>query len=622
MKSNVSDPVELATCIYIDAVAKCSAVSSDLRDLLTIKSRVEDEGISFLTITLPNFCKDFERALSEGGIDSTHFQGFRKCGAIPAFLQGMLSLIFNRETGRILDEHDDTPTLVESVRQVCLFFKKVEIPCTPERELQAIIRYTEVEQENQLFALQPTPISDTFRNVCRVLWDNMLGDLRPDMLLPRHGPGATSERILGNQKYVWRRWHERLEPFFPFFNFAYSYSAVDSREFQQVTFVPEQDEDPVRITLVPKTLKSPRIIAIEPVCMQYAQQAVQAALYERLETYWLTRGHVNFRDQVVNQQLAIESSRSGRLATIDLSDASDRVLLIHAEEMFRGNPVLWDAIEACRSRRAKLPEGQILSLSKFASMGSALCFPVEAMFFYTVCVVARLEKRNLPVTPRNVFMTSRDVYVYGDDLVVPVEDAEVVLDHLRKNNCKVNTAKTFYSGKFRESCGADAYNGSLVTPVYLRRQRPKNKLSVSELASWVASANALYLKGYWHTADRMFRTCESILGTLPYISPTSDGLGRVSVLNYRSIERWNGDHQVYESRPWCVKSVYSSDIVDGYPALQKCLLSLERRSRGIPDSSDWGLRRDVPVVVANPNHLRETARRSAVTLKRCWVPIT
>lgn len=59
MKSNESDFLELALCIYLDACAKC-AVNSDYRDLRYIRSRVKDEGVSFLTITLPTFSKDFE----------------------------------------------------------------------------------------------------------------------------------------------------------------------------------------------------------------------------------------------------------------------------------------------------------------------------------------------------------------------------------------------------------------------------------------------------------------------------------------------------------------------------------------------------------------------------------
>jgi hypothetical protein len=104
VEEDVSDLLELVQLIYDDACARCTVDVSDLRDKMTILSRVDKEGLSFLTITLPTFCQDFERSLAQGKIDSTAFRSFRKVGAIPAFLQGMLSLLFNRETGRLLDD--------------------------------------------------------------------------------------------------------------------------------------------------------------------------------------------------------------------------------------------------------------------------------------------------------------------------------------------------------------------------------------------------------------------------------------------------------------------------------------------------------------------------------------
>lgn len=255
MKSNASDQIKLVECIYRDASAQCVANVSDLRDLIYIRSRVEKEGLSFLTITLPTFAADLEQALRIGYIDPTTFRSFRKVGAIPAFLQGMLGQLFNRESGRIYDDHSqqsEAPVIVESIRQICLAFKKTELPCTSARTNKALANYIATEYDNQQFS-PPKEDVDEFRRISFILWSRMLGRLRLDMLLPRHGPGATAERISGNQKYVWRRWHERLEPFVPFFHNAYVTSAVESREFEEVEFVSQDNEDPVRIITVPKT---------------------------------------------------------------------------------------------------------------------------------------------------------------------------------------------------------------------------------------------------------------------------------------------------------------------------------------------------------------------------------
>lgn len=610
LKSNVSDLLEVAQSIYLDACARCIADVSDLRDLKTMRSRVEREGVSFLTITLPQFAKDFERSLANGYIDPTFFRSFKKNGSIPAFLQGMIGRLFDKETGRINDESSgnsvsDHPSLVDSVRQVCLAFKKLELPCTLRREHAAIANFVDIERSFQEFVLSEED-AEEFQRVSFCLWNRVIQHLRVDMLRLRHGPGNTADRILGNQKFHWRTWHERLEPYFPLLDSAYSVSAFESEVLQMVSFVQEDQELPVRVTTVPKTLKGPRVIAMEPSCMQYAQHGIQDVLQDAIESHRISKGHVNFRDQSINRSLALDSSSTGRLATIDLSDASDRVPRSLALSMFDSNPDLRDAIDACRSTRALLPDGNVLSpLQKFASMGSALCFPVEAMYFYTICVKALLRHQNLPVTFGNCFIVSRDVYIYGDDILVPSIYANIVLEELQKYNCKPNTSKTFWTGKFRESCGMDAYDGTQVTPVYVNTLRPRNKRQASELISWTATSNLFYAKGYWRTAQFMFEKLESVLGDFPYVSEKSPALGRVSLLGYRSAGRWNSKLHRFEVKAWVPRPVYRTDPLSDYPALQKCLQSLENQRSSVVDKDQ--------------HHLERTALHGTVALKRRWV---
>jgi hypothetical protein len=635
MKINVSDYLELAVRIYKDATAKCTADVRFKSDLVTLRSRVEREGLSFLTITLPDFARDFERSLELGQIEKSFFRSFRKNGSIPAFLSGMTSLIFDRRTGRILDENTTSDnitrcpcssTIIESVRQICLAFKKVEVPCSSERNYIAVKGFTEIEQSFQMFSM-PREDANEFSFVSFVLWNRMLRTIRPSMFIPRHGPGATAERISGNSKYNWRSWHDRLEPYFPSLENAYTLSAYDSVEFEKLTIIPGDLERPVRVVPVPKTLKGPRIIAIEPCCMQYVQQGIRDVLYDVLESDDISAGHVNFRDQSVNQRLALSASNSGKLATIDLSEASDRVPWSLAKEMFSSNPELLGAIEACRSTHAELPDGTVIGpLGKFASMGSALCFPVEAMYFYTICVMALLEAHDLPVTRANCYTVSREIYVYGDDIVVPANEAVIVLDYLRKYNCKVNTNKTFYRGKFRESCGVDAYGGAEVTPVYVRKQKPENKQSAASLISWVATSNLFEQKGYYSSAKFMREACEKILGPLPIVSGESSALGRISRNGVYSVERWNIDLHRFEVKAWIPKPVFLKDPLDGYGALKKCLTILETRETG-------SLEVDTPFEVTfdkkghtmyglssiDRRHLERSALHGAVTLKRRWV---
>lgn len=667
MKSDLKDQLELVHAVYEDACARCTAVVSDVRDLECIEARVKSEGMSFLTISLPNFCKDFEKSLAEGCVSASAFPYFRKTGAIPAFLQGMLGRLFDQETGRIIDFETDHPQIVQAVRQICLLFKKVELECSLPRRAQALANYLDVERLNSAY-IPPGP-DDSFYRVSDLLWSNVLAGFDPAALVPRHGPGAVVEGSRGNAKYLWQRWHERLEAFLPFWGNALPVRAHGealhwtehpspeggsilrrAREFEHVDFVSEADEQPVRVVFVPKTLKSPRVIAIEPMCMQYAQQALRDFFYTRLESHVLTRERVNFRDQSINQRIALTSSSTGVYATLDLSDASDRVTLAVVAEMLRSVPELRAAVLACRSASATLPNGvTIAPLSKFASMGSALCFPIEAMYFYAVCVDALLAVAHLPVTWESVRRVSRDIRVYGDDLIVPSEHAVAVTEHLQKYNCKVNANKSFWTGRFRESCGVDGFAGIDVTPLYLRHLRPSNRRHTRQILSWVASANAFSQRGYDRTAHFMYRTIEGILGPLPEVPRGSGVIGKVAVKPWLDRNgpikwRYNPLIQRVEVLVWMPASVKKSQKITGYPALQKCLLKLEHGtpSPGAfqapqgwdPMFTQWA-DREVPwtagdgwssndgeaqISPSDSRHLERDVVRGALTLKRRWIP--
>lgn len=605
MKSHVSTLLEIAKLLIRDVFALCAVSESAERDIQTLMSRVEHEGLSFLTISLPSFGSDFERSLDEGAIDSTAFRSFRKAGKIPAFLRGISSLVFDADTGRI--KNDPLVEAIKGIRQVAYAFKKLKLPCAPSRVRKAFEGY--IQDERDLESLLSEQDTEYFSRVCDCLWNWMSRDpsLDPFTTIPKHGPGATAERITGNSKYVFRSWHNRLEPYFPLDSNAFvNTNALDTEEFEKLTIVSETDELPVRVITVPKTLKAPRIIAIEPVCMQYTQQALAKVLERALERNRFTAGHVNFTDQSINQNIALCASKDKSKATLDMSSASDRVPAMLVYIMLSSNPDFRDAAFSCRSSRAQLPSGQILSLRKFASMGSALCFPIESMYFYTLCVGALLESRNLPVTSRNVFDISRDVYVYGDDIIVPADEAATVTSFLRKYFCRVNMSKSFWIGKFRESCGMDAYDGMRVTPTYIRELPPSDRRDAPSLISWVKTANLLNEEGLFLTSSYIYSLCERIIGKLPIIQEKSSALGRVTLTGEYSIERWNKRLHRPEVRAWVASPVYQNDKLEGYPALLKCLLRLEHA----PFSKES---------VIDEKHLQKTARYGAVTLKRRWV---
>jgi hypothetical protein len=280
-----------------------------------------------------------------------------------------------------------------------------------------------------------------------------------------------------------------------------------------------------------------------------------------------------------------------------MSEASDRVSIRHLTKLLSVNPLFLKSVLACRSKSALLPTGEVIHLRKFASMGSALCFPIESLVFFCGILASLFRATGRRITPRNVYALSRDVYVYGDDLVVPAERAETIIEDLESLGFKVNRNKSFYRGSFRESCGVDAFNGYRITPIYVRELFTDGRSS-KVLGSWVSLRNQLYLAGFWTAATFVQKSVEDTYGALPYVQPTSPGLGWQSFRGY-SIEKWDGKLHRPLVRTYKLQPVYRQDPLDGHPALMKFFLS---------SSED----RDAL-------HLKRSVVRNATKIKRCWV---
>lgn len=563
--------------------------------------RIEHEGLSFLTITLPGFCRDFEKSLEDSQVGQQHFRGFKRKGGLPLFLGGFLDRVFDRGTGRLLD--DPCSDSIWAIRQLTLMFAKIQLPCSDARTRRAIKKYVECEQEVRTNDAGMTPeLLEEFRRTSIVLFGDVLAEVDLKVydgtLVPKHGPGATADRLRGNAKYDQVEWTTRLEEVFPYGDYAlpnwrYSYR-LDS-----VDFLEPGDERPVRVITVPKTLKTPRIIAVEPTCMQYAQQAVAEALVNALESDALVNSMIGFTKQEPNQLLACEGSAKGRLATLDLSEASDRVSNQHVRALVSNFPHLHEALDASRSRKADVPGHGVIRLAKYASMGSALCFPVEAMVFLTVVFMGIQRAHNRQFSRRDIKSYAGRVRVYGDDIIVPVDCVESVIECLESFGLKVNLDKSFWNGKFRESCGRDYYDGTDVSVVRVRHMLPSKRTDSEGVIATVSLRNRLYLAGLWRTARWVDSRMVPLMRHYPYVAPTSPALGRISFLGYETQKLHAHLHKpmvkayVAHSRP-------PRSLVSGEGALLK-----------------WFLKRgDEPF--ADRDHLTRQGRPRAVDTKLRW----
>jgi len=394
-----------------------------------------------------------------------------------------------------------------------------------------------------------------------------------------------------------------------------------SPEDRIVRYVEPEDELPVRVVFVPKTAKAPRVIAIEPTAMQYMQQGILRSLESAIETDYLGSRFISWSSQIPNQDLAYRGSLSGSLATLDLSEASDSVSWKLVQKMLGNFPHLFGGVDATRSRRATLPSnvhhpmaGEVIPLAKFASMGSALCFPFEAMVFCTIVFLGIERALGHSLSTRELTRFVDKVRVYGDDIIVPVEFVPSVIDTLSEFGFTVNRSKSFWNGKFRESCGKEYFNGFDVSIVKIRRYFPTSRQDALGVASMVSLCNQFYLAGYWKCVRWLDNQIERLI-PFPAVGrdqndpldwfESSPSLGKISYLAYKP----DGyDQSLQRDFVTCatLHLVIPINSVDGYEALMKFFLrayNLERES-GLDG-----------LLAVDKKHLVRSGRPSSVSIK-------
>jgi hypothetical protein len=566
----------------LNAGARCGVRTT--RDGETAACRFEHEGLSFLTMTLPAFAKDLERGLDQGRLAPNAFTGFHRRRGLPVFLQGFLELVFDREDGCLLDEPSVEAILC--LRQLTMLFGKLEAECTERRTRRAYANYVETDASVAASDEQRTESQkDDFRRISRMLFGPILADIEQSVyhgeIWPRHGSGMTADRLMGNQKFEQRDWTSKLERVFPFWEYARLGIVRSEFDLDDVHWHGPGAEVPAKVTHVPKTLKAPRLIAEEPTCNMYVQQGLSRELTRLIGGHQTIGQLIGFKDQEPNRFAAEWGSVFQDLATLDLSEASDRVSNRHVDLLLADSPLLREAFEACRSSKADVLGHGVLHLAKFASMGSALTFPVEAMVFLTVIFIA-VEKHSIGRGELRHHLSMNDVMsyvdrvrVYGDDLIVPVEFAVPVTEELEAYGLKVNADKSFWTGKFRESCGGDYYDGEDVTPIRCKRVFPTSLDNAAEIASLVALRNGLYLRGWWTAVVWLD---EKIRGLTPFpiVEPTSPLEGRTSVCFGYQARRTSRGTQSPLVRGARLDTIERKSTLDGTSALVKHFL---RRSK-------------------------------------------
>lgn len=509
--------VETLVRLLQDSAKAVGLSGSDVRkDTEYLTHRATHEGMGFLTRALPkmgkalDLCLAKDYSLSHLAVENLFMEGNFQTDkhGVPTFLSGLWQVIVDRAGEIATPACQKQADAVRALRQITYLLYKLELEPTAEQRDAAVAKFraTEATLVDWDFELLPAETRRALESA-RLLLFAVLQDFDPLDIVPSHGPGAVATGEKPWQKMHFARFYPELDeeysyPEYFYFNFSHLCSWMSSLEGLHPS------EPWSKLAMVPKDSRGPRLISMEPLELQWIQQGLGKALVKHIERHPITAGLVNFTDQGVNRALALKSSASQECDTLDMEDASDRVTVQLVRYLMPER--LWKALRATRSKGTILPSGDRFEFRKFAPMGSALCFPVEALVFWAIAVGALHTVRTLRDAK-----SRKEVYVYGDDIVLPsgsYERVRPIFDdvHLRFNEGKCCTGRLF-----RESCGCDAFNGVDVTPTRFKQQW-SDSLSPAAALSYVAYHNGLREKGYTLTADFLQGACMKAFGHIPF----------------------------------------------------------------------------------------------------------
>jgi hypothetical protein len=500
--------------------------SSFDRDIITIKERLKDEGIGFLTKTLPSLGKCLDKALSNDSLlpSSHNFEKSKSGWGAPLFMGHFWLAIFDPSTGALRDNPDDIQSqviAVRAVRQICYLFYKLKGAYAPDAAQEVLDQF--VQTDSELPAVDDdvllSPKAERALESARMLVWYTLRGFDPLDITPGHGPGAVATGESPWEKFSFSRLYPKLDEKYPYPDFFfYNYGHLCD-ELQSLEDLDDCESPCAKIALVEKDSRGPRLISMEPLEIQWIQQGLMKSLYSTIESENSPCfGYVNFTNQCINRGLALDNSFDGKLVTADMKEASDRVSHWLIRKLMPAH--LIEYFEACRSPETELPCGRRVHLNKFCPMGSAVCFPLEALTFWALAVGSLVD-----ITCMKHIKKLPPVYVYGDDLILPREDLDTIRPVFEELHLLFNEDKCCTGRFFRESCGMDAFKLNNVTP--LRCKTPWSDLPSPEAAvSWIEFTNLLQEQGLTDVASYLRGQLIHRLGQIP-ISNRTDAIAYV-----------------------------------------------------------------------------------------------
>lgn len=635
----MKSPIALLSDLLDDSSRLNPGVKGLKRDVITLENRFKHEGYGFLTITLPSLDGALLRGLASGRFSCP--SGF-KCirgGTIPRFLSGMFSEVFDPVTG-LLKETPDVGVL-KALHGVLLLFKKMRLSTEDEDSLhlKAVDEFYQCDESAGQVVI-PDRHDHLIGRVCSYILNPLKQETNYETY--KHGPGAVKEGYTANQKWeaVSRSViadRDALPSWAGFSEFLVSTlrasevcterrprsrvkreSPRNSRTSLRSSALSSFDSvarlASAKLISVPKNSTARRTITIEPVLNQFLQQGLNTQLRRSIDRCGVLSKCIALTQQVHNQKLALEGSRYGNWATIDLKSASDLMSMTLVKSVFRHHADFYQHMIDCRSPSVECSEKEPLTLGKFAGMGNALTFPVQSIVFAVIAICGILDAQGVSPSYWNMRRASRHIRVYGDDIIVSHLYAHQVVDWLQQVGLRINLKKSFLEGNFRESCGVDAWRGEDITPLYIG-YRPDQQIvdSPSVIANFVSLSNRLWLDGCYKASTCLRELVENAIGSvLPLVSRESGSLGWHSRQDAVEPHKWCRRTHRFLTRTLALVPIKRDDRLDGYAALLKCF-HMPRKEYvggfGMPDILAW-----------DTDHLSKTTMRYKTRIVRRWVP--
>jgi hypothetical protein len=640
MKSQTSALLHVMQGIRKDIQASYPAMKGLGLDFERLALYCQTRGIGVFTLDLPVLDALLLQGLETGRLvlNGPFTRTVSKRVKVPRLFSGLWLRVFDRDACL---RQDVDVSAIFFLRQLCCLGKKLAMECSPLRIQSAVENYHVIEQrlrnpslgwdydtlgECQHSAdrhlgdhLRVTRVHDLFwtaqmraesGRVSEILRDKRLLDQCQqvaDLIAGsfsffepvtysesldrvgrgigfKHGLGAVSERYKNWEKSEFKSWPDKLEDWFPYDYCGKSAGSPLER--------PSHHEKASRLICVPKTAKGPRLIASEPASHMWCQQLIRQFLVDELKTLF-GEDFICFQKQQLSGDLVLDASRDRKLATVDLSDASDRLSCWTVERIFRRSPSVLSGLHAARTRYLRddiSRDRSFLKLKKFASQGTATTFPVQSIVFLCLALGACIQGK---VSMQKILRLSSQVRVYGDDIIIPTHGYERLVRIMDLLELKVNIAKSYVNGHFRESCGVDGYMGYDVTPV-----KPKTLVvdSPASCQAVIDTCNNLFNKGLWHASEHLRSHIPArIQRGIRIVGPHDAGYSGLSSYSGGDEShlktRWNQSLHRYEVRVWSISDRPHKRERGDFPALLDFFASIHSHEHARTVSNYAGSRK-------------------------------